>query len=654
MNKMISTAKKAIIALILFQAVLLFVFRAGLKQGIITASIILIGEAVCMVYLFEQFESVSKEQSAGVKKILGDAAREAFVSGGVGMVIYNEDYEITWLSDLFAQDYADRIGTKILTWVPEADDIISGTSDSVTAKMDGRYYELHRKAEAPIIIFNDITELNDYRTRYAQEHIVIGMASFDNYEESTAFADEADIAGINTAVRTQVSEYCIAHGIFYRRLSRNQYMMILNEKIYDELVRDRFSVLEKVRKAAQKVDVSITLSMAFARGTSDLEELDEMVTKLMDLAQTRGGDQVAVQRVGEDVKYFGGSTEAAEKRSRVRVRVISHALRDLIQKSSNVIICGHKTADFDCIGSAICLSRMASALRRQAVIIAKTGGIEEKLNDAMRANEAQLKEEVTFVSESEALNQLRPNTLVIMTDHHNIRQSNGAKVLEAANRIVIIDHHRRSTDIGVKPVLVYIEAGASSTCELLTEMIPYISAQTDISALAATFMLAGMIVDTQKWRVRTGARTYEAASALRTLGADPQKAYDYLKDTFDEFALKSKAVSASEVYRKGIVISCVKDIMTRSLMSQTADSLLSIQGIRAAFVIANTSDLETAVSARSNGTVNVQVIMEQMKGGGHMTAAAMQRQKTTPETIKKELTEVLDTYFREVSDESNS
>ncbi|MCR5794601.1 MAG: DHH family phosphoesterase [Solobacterium sp.] len=650
---MISTSKKVMIALIVFQAVLLFIFRAGLKQGIMTAVIILIGEAACMVYLFEQFESVAKEQSSGVKKVLGDAAREAFVSGGVGMVIYNEDYEITWVSDLFA-DYADRVGTKILTWVPEADDIISGSSDSVTAKVDGRYYELHRKAEAPIIIFNDITDLNEYRKKYAEEHIVIGMASFDNYEESTAFADEADIAGINTAVRTQVSDYCIAHGIFYRRLSRNQYMMILNEKIYDELVRDRFSVLEKVRKAAQKVDVSITLSMAFARGTSDLQELDEMVTKLMDLAQTRGGDQVAVQKVSEEVKYFGGSTEAAEKRSRVRVRVISHALRDLIQKSSNVIICGHKTADFDCIGSAICISRMASALHKQAVIIAKTGGIEEKLGDAMRANEAQLKEEVTFVSESEAVNQLHPNTLVIMTDHHNIRQSNGAKVLEAANKIVIIDHHRRSTDIGVKPVLVYIEAGASSTCELLTEMIPYISSQTDISALAATFMLAGMIVDTQKWRVRTGARTYEAASALRKLGADPQKAYDYLKDTFDEFSLKSKAVSASEVYRKGIVICCVKDIMTRSLMSQIADSLLSIQGIRAAFVIANSSELETGISARSNGSVNVQVIMEQMKGGGHMTAAAMQRQKTTPEAVRKELTEVLDNYFKEVSDESNT
>jgi c-di-AMP phosphodiesterase-like protein len=325
-------------------------------------------------------------------------------------------------------------------------------------------------------------------------------------------------------------------------------------------------------------------------------------------------------------------------------------------RSSNVIICCHKTADFDCIGSAICLARMAESLHRPAVIIAKTGGIEEKLNAALQANMEDIKQEVNFVTEGEALNHLGDTSLVIMTDHHNIKQSNGAKVLENANRVVIIDHHRRSTEMGVKPVLVYIEAGASSTCELLTEMIPYVSNTAEISPLAATIMLTGMIVDTQTWRVRTGARTYDAASALKEIGADSAKAYGWLKDSFDDFALKAKVAVNSERYPNGIVIAEVKDrVLSRSMMSQVADTLLGVQGVQGAFVIANDNDSESAISARSDGHINVQVIMENMNGGGHMTAAAVQRPKCSLDDLKQELLDAIQDYDKEdEEDESDS
>ena len=498
--------------------------------------------------------------------------------------------------------------------------------------------------------------MNKYRGKYNEEHVVLGLASFDNYEESTMYADDADIANINATIRTPLNEYFQQYGVFLRRLNNNRYLLVLNERIYREIAADRFSILNIVRKASQKAEVSITLSMAFAKGSSNFAELDETVTKLMDLAQTRGGDQVAIQVVGEDVKYFGGSTEAAEKRSRVRVRVMAHALRDLIQHSSNVIICGHKNADFDCIGSAICLSKMASAFNKPVSIIAKTGGIEEKLEAAMKENEQELAEGVTFVTEGEAINQLKDDTLVIMTDHHNILQSNGAKLLEMAKRIVVIDHHRRSTDMGIKPILIYIEAGASSTCEILTEMIPFVSSKVDISELEATFMLAGMTIDTRKWRERTGVRTYDAASALRKLGADPQVAYDYLKDTYEEFALKSAIMNASESYPDGIVIAAVEnEKITRSIMSQVADSLLSIQDVKAAFVIAQDKSTGiNSISARSNGEINVQAIMEAMHGGGHMTAAATQRKDATVKELKEELINIIEQQKKEAEDESNS
>jgi c-di-AMP phosphodiesterase-like protein len=656
MRSKISRLQRILLAAVVVQAILLFIFRTGLKQGIMTAVVILIVEALLIVYLFNQFEDIIDEQSSGVKSILGSSSQEAYEFGQVGLVIYDDKYNITWMSDLFAQRGIDRVGDKLTEWLPESVRILSGDQDTGTVMLDDRVYEIRRKSDAPIMYFRDITDIQKYREKYMTSRLVIGMSSFDNYEESIQYADETEAAQINAAVRTPLTEYCQKHGILIKRVTSAKYLMVLNEKIFTELVRDHFSVLTSIRKASSAQDVSITLSMAFARGTDDLNELDSMVNQLMDLAKTRGGDQVAVQNYGEDVQYYGGSTEAAEKRSRVRVRVISHSLRELIMNASNVIICGHKNADFDCMGSAIALARMAKALKKQAVIIAKSGGLEEKLDACLKQNEEELSKEVTFVTESEALNQLKPNTLVIMTDHYSTSQSNGAKVAEGAKKVVIIDHHRRAAEMGVKPVLVYIEAGASSACELVTEMIPYVSSRTDLSALDATIMLTGMTIDTNHWHVRTGSRTYDAASVLRKFGADPQQSNAYLKDTYEEFNLKSQVVSSAQRYDHGIVIAPFNlRPITRSLMSQAADMLLEIQGVEAVFIIADSDHNETCISARSAGHINVQWIMEKMHGGGHLTAAAVQRPKTSIESMRKELLEAIDAYLdTETKEEDNT
>lgn len=656
MQQKMSRIKQIVFVALAIQLAVIILLQLIFKINILPGILVLIVEALITVYLLDYFQSANEEESIGLEKYLGGSYAEAYLVGGVGMMNYDENYVITWQSELFKERGLDRIGSKLLTWLPEANDIISGETEKVSVTIDQYVYEVSKRENAPTIFFKDITLLNKYRGKYNEEHVVLGLASFDNYEESTMYADDADIANINATIRTPLNEYFQKFGVFLRRLNNNRYLLVLNEKIYREIAADRFSILNIVRKASQKAEVSITLSMAFAKGSSNFAELDETVTKLMDLAQTRGGDQVAIQVVGEDVKYFGGSTEATEKRSRVRVRVMAHALRDLIQHSSNVIICGHKNADFDCIGSAICLSKMASAFNKPVSIIAKTGGIEEKLDAAMKGNEKELAEDITFVTEGEAINQLKDDTLVIMTDHHNILQSNGAKLLEMAERIVVIDHHRRSTDMGVKPILIYIEAGASSTCEILTEMIPFVSSKVDISELEATFMLAGMTIDTRKWRERTGVRTYDAASALRKLGADPQVAYDYLKDTYDEFVLKSAIMNASERYPDGIVIAAVEnEKITRSIMSQVADSLLSIQDVKAAFVIAQDKSTGiNSISARSNGEINVQAIMEAMHGGGHMTAAATQRKDATVKELKEELINIIEQQKKEAEDESDS
>ena len=655
MQKKMDDMRKWMIIAVIIQAVLLFVFRIGLSEGIMTATIILIVEAVMLYMVYDRFGTLSKEQATSISEVIGSAASDAFLFGETGLVMYDDSHVITWMSELFQKRGIERTGVKILSWLPEAEPLLSGQSDSTTVQLDDRIYAISRKEDEPVLFFRDITDETQSQRELEDSRPVLGIASLDNYEESTQFTDDAQTANINAALRTPLTEYCKEHGILLKRVNNYRYFMFLNEKIFSDLAADHFSILNTVRKAAQKQDVSITLSMAFARGKQSYEELDASAAKLMDLAQTRGGDQVAVQKAGEEVKYFGGSSEATEKRSRVRVRVMAHTLRELVNRSSNVIICGHRNMDFDCMGSALGMARIAQTMQKPTVIIAKTGGIEEKLNAVVKSHLDELNQEVRFVTESEAMNQLQDKTLVVMVDHHNISQSNGSKLLENAKNVAIIDHHRRSTEIGVQPIFVYIEAGASSASELITELIPYISNRVELSELDATIMLAGMTIDTGHFHIRTGARTYDAASALRRNGADPAVVNEYLKDSYEEFSIKASAIARSQQYPHGVVVVPVKDqVMTRSMMSQIADEVLDIQGVDCAFVIADDTDNETAVSARSTGKVNVQLIMEKMGGGGHMTAAAVQRNKCSIDDLQKELLAQIDAYFKEAGNEGNT
>ena len=313
MKAKLSRLKKLMVAAIAIQAALLLLCGLVFHMDVVTSALVLIAESVLLYIAFYRFEDAYLEESTGVRNILGTAAQEAYLYGGVGIVIYDENYNITWMSDLFKERGLEKIGERLTSWLPEVKDILSGDSDTTSVQLDDKIYRIRRKNDVPMLFFLDVTEVSRYREKFNDDRIVVGMADFDNYEESLQFADESQAALISAAVRTPLTEYCSAHGILIKSLSNHRYLLVLNEKIFNELANDRFSILNKVRAAAQKQEVAVTLSMAFARGTDDFDELDDMVVSLMDLAQTRGGDQVAVRVFGEDVRYFGGSTEAAER-----------------------------------------------------------------------------------------------------------------------------------------------------------------------------------------------------------------------------------------------------------------------------------------------------------------------------------------------------
>lgn len=257
--------------------------------------------------------------------------------------------------------------------------------------------------------------------------------------------------------------------------------------------------------------------MAFARGTDDFAQLDTMISDLLELAQSRGGDQAAVKKYGESVKYYGGNSEAREKRSKVRVRVMSQAIREAIMEAKRVFVIGHRDMDFDCMGAALCMSRLATAYNKESYIVSQSSGIEPQLAQALTEYEDIFNGRHRFLQDEEAARMIEDEDLLIVVDHNNPKQTGAPLTLEAANRIIVIDHHRRSEDFIGNPLLVYVETSASSTCELAAEFLPYQTNRVNLSEEEATLMYVGILVDTNRFRNRTGSRTFESVAYLKNL-----------------------------------------------------------------------------------------------------------------------------------------
>lgn len=614
--------------------------------------ILVVANTAALGYIIITVERQSQKNIVTISRVLGSDAKNAMLYGGIGLVTYNENNVVTWMSDLFEQRQVNYLNEHLSDWDEAFQKMFKEDIDQIEID-EGQYrYEVYRNAQARLLYFKDITEYATLKTQYHEDKLVLGLIHFDNYEETTQYEEEQTINYIDTQIRQPVVRWAIDHGMVIRRVKSDRYLIILNERIFSQIEEENFSILSEVRNKSQKNDLSITLSMVFGRESSNLTELDDTTNRLLELAQSRGGDQVAYRKVGKEVKYFGGRSESQEKRSRVRVRVMSNTLKDLISDATDIYIVGHKTMDFDCMGSALGMSRLAQSYRKATYIVSKTGGIEEKLQGCLNQYQEILNQRHQFISEAEALENLTEDSLVIMVDHHNVEQTGNPEIINQASKIVVIDHHRRTTDFTFEPLMVYVESSASSVCELIVEFLPYQKNRVDICAEEATIMMTGILVDTLNFKNRTGSRTFEAASVLKKYGADLSVSDELLRDEYDEFETKTKIIATAIKDDRGVVIAPYHGITSRTMISSVADSFLEVKSVEASFVIAMLDDQQVAISARSNGKINVQAIMERLNGGGHFTAAALQKAGTVDE-VKKELEDALVSYFKEEENESN-
>ncbi|MDN6161727.1 MAG: DHH family phosphoesterase, partial [Atopostipes sp.] len=440
-------------------------------------------------------------------------------------------------------------------------------------------------------------------------------------------------------ITTYLSNWASQHNIYYKKLENDKYLLLLK---YGELIRleeEKFSIINNMREYTSKRNLPLTISIGMSYGEATFNELSSYAQKDLDLALGRGGDQAIVREVEKEPRYYGGTTNPMEKRTRVRSRMISEALQEQIIQAPTSYIMGHKYPDMDALGSSLGVARIAMMLEKDCKIIIDQEKIGKDIKKLLEEIEKYPESYKNIISPEEAEDSIQKDDLLVMVDHHKTSMSIAPALHEKTNKLVIIDHHRRGDEFPEKPTLVYIEPYASSASELIVELFEYVTTDSNtINRVEATTLLGGIIVDTNNFTLRTGSRTFEAASYLQSVGANTLTIQRSLKEEPEKYLTRLKILETFTFIDDGLAVSYGQENQkfTQVVAAQTADEMLSMTGVEASFAIVRLKDNEVGISARSLGKVNVQRIMEEMNGGGHLTNAATQiKNVTIKESIDK-------------------
>ncbi|MBX0316219.1 DHH family phosphoesterase [Planococcus glaciei] len=592
--------------------------------------------------VYEATEKHIETLSYRMKKV----GEEALLEMPIGILLVNENFDIEWANPYMTSmlEYDTLIGESLYSLSDEFQTLVkSEDAGDMIIALGERKYRVYYKADDRLFYLFDITEQVEIETLYYADRTVIGILFIDNYDELAQGMDDQTRSNLNSLVTSLINEWGAHYGIFVKRISSDRFMAVFNESILKELELSKFAILDDIREVTSKDNLALTLSIGVGAGSASLVELGSMAQSGLDLVLGRGGDQVAIKNPSGKVKFYGGKTNPVEKRTRVRARVISHALRDLIQESDHVFVMGHKLPDMDAIGAAVGVSKMAAMNKVKSSIVLDFNEYDRSVMRLME--EIRQDDELfdRFITPEEALAEMTDNSLLVIVDTHKPSMVIDERVLQRMERVVLIDHHRRGEEFITNTMLVYMEPYASSTAELVTELIEYQPKHEKLSMLEATAMLAGIIVDTKSFTLRTGARTFEAASYLRSNGADTVLVQRLLKEDLDTYVERAKIVQTVEFVGNGIAIARGEAgrIYSPVLIAQTADILLTMKDVNASFVVAERSEGGIGISARSLGEVNVQIAMENLGGGGHLTNAATQMPGVTIDEAIAQLKQVI-------------
>ncbi|MFD1362665.1 DHH family phosphoesterase [Lentibacillus salinarum] len=632
------------IAVILLGFIWYFQWLLGLVLTFVLAGILYY--SIRIEYKLQQeTENYIATLSHRVKRV----GEEALLEMPIGIILYNEDYKIEWANPYMNRLIEDDtlVGQSLNILADDLASKIKENDDELWLELDGYHFQITIKKDDRLLYLSDRTTQSKIETRYHDEKTVLGIIFLDNYEEITQNMDDTLKSQLNSKVTSVLNSWSNDYGLYLKRTSQDRFLAVLTKETLDQLEKMKFDILDEVRELNAEQNLPVTLSIGIGVGDSILPELGEMAQSSLDLALGRGGDQVVIKDDVGKVRFYGGRTNPMEKRTRVRARVISHALRDLVQGSDNVIIMGHKAPDMDSFGAAVGILNIAKANDVEGYIVFDPDDIDtgvHRLVEEIKEDE-DLWEHFIDPDESEAL--MTSRSLVVVVDTHKPSMVANERLLNKAEYKVVIDHHRRAEEFVDNPTLVYMEPYASSTAELVTELLEYQPNTLKLKMVEATALLAGIIVDTKSFTLRTGSRTFDAASYLRAKGADTVLVQRFMKEDLDIYIKRSRLIERAKIYHDTIAIAKGEpdEVYGGVLIAQAADTLLTMSGINASFVISERHDGRIGVSARSLGDVNVQVVMEKMNGGGHLTNAATQIEDTTIDDTEALLKDILEDYF---------
>lgn len=612
---------------------------------IIVLNIVLVWSASL---IFSKFRRKSDLRAAD---LIGGDVQEAYNFGMLGIAIVDDNNTVVWTNDLFKERQIDIIDSNIFEWQPALREFQTLSADAVIKlEINSRNYDVKFLSEAGLYIFKDTTEYENLYDLSKRQAVVVGIIMIDNYSDISGTADDSN--DLISKIRNAIFQYAKTYNVLIRRYRNDAYFALCNYESLSLMEKDKFSLIEQVHQLGEKQDTPPTLSVGFAHNFPDVSKLNEMAENAIDIAMSRGGDQVVVSKYGEELQFYGGKFEAQENRSKVKDRVMADSVLSLIRNSSNVVIMGHINMDMDALGSCVGMKAICDYCKKESVIVYDPKLTERKTRGAM--TQAFSREEVSklIVSPSDALDKIKSNTLVIVCDVHKPSLTMAPKVLDKATKVMVIDHHRRGEEFIDSPVFSYIEPSSSSASEMVAELIHYSSANPRIviPSTYATIMLSGIFMDSNYFKAKgCGTRAFEASMILKEYGADNATADEYLKDEFEEYTLITKIISTLKTPHYGIVY-CVADeddIIEPATLAKVGNQCMQMRGVNACFVIGKISEKEVRISCRSDGTVNVQLIAEQLNGGGHFTMAAGTFKNTTIKRVEDNLLDVLNSYLND-------
>ncbi len=571
------------------------------------------------------------------------AGEYAFNHLPIGIIIYNEEKVIEWANayakEIFMSPLVDR---KIEIINPELFDKING-EENFEMTIYGRHYRCNVISDHNILYFLDQTDLKDLQQKYGRSLLAVGFLNLDNLDTALTALDAQERAMQMSNLIGLLSDWSNKHDIYLRGLSEARYLLFMTFAQLRELMDDKFSVLDDIQNYCQKEDLRITASLGIACKDDGITRLVELAEEQLELALNRGGNQ-GVVLIDNQIHYFGAKTTSLETRSPIFVRVKAEMLADMIKHSRDVLIMSHKDMDADAFGSCLAIHKIVAALKKESKIVFDESSVDETIRAIHNIIQ---KEHINildyFVAPRKAVDNITNDTLLVIVDCQYQTLLTSEKLYKSANKIAIIDHHRRNNNAISNYDYLYSQSSASSTVELVAEMFQYISNEIEISEIEATWMLMGILVDTNNLMYRTSYRTFNVLAVLQKFGAEIPRAQRYLRENFGEYVKRMSILNNLEIVDgKYAIAACSADeIYSRAFLAKIADNIISVHDIKASFCIGRIDENEIGISARSLNEVNVQVIMEQLNGGGHFNNAATQIKDVTVEQAKEMLIDKL-------------